>query len=207
MEGVFYVTKDSLVLEPGIKIVRKNQLQSLLSIHEAMSQAEIKAQEIISKAEESYRARFEEGFSDGCDAGHKEYAEKMIDVAVGSLNALSSVESSLVAVVIKSVKKILGTFESDEVTVKLIKNTLAQVRGENRLVLRVSANDAAYVRKSLEQHLISSDGSSGYIEVIADSGLKENSCILETALGIIDSSLDTQLEQLESLFNSQFVKK
>lgn len=206
MEGIFQLRKDSLLIAPDTKIIRADELAAVVSIHNAVELAKLKAQEIEQKAQEDYQKRYDDGYIEGKMEGQMEYSEKLMDVALESLDALSAVEARLVDVVIESVRKILGAFNPDELTLKLIKHTLAQVRGEKRLVLRVSSQDEPNVRHDLKDYLISSDGRTGYIEVSADVSLKPHSCIIETSLGIVDSSLDSQLEQLQRIFKTQFVK-
>lgn len=50
--------------------------------------------------------------------------------------------------------------------------------------------------------MISSDGGSGYIEVLGDPQLKHADCVIETSLGIIDGSLNSQLNILERVMKA-----
>ena len=47
----------------------------------------------------------------------------------------------------------------------------------------------------------------GYVEVIADARLKNGGCILETEVGIIDASIDGQLQALKQAITKQFSER
>ena len=205
MDGLFQIRKEGYTLSPATKIIKRDELVRLLSLQEVVATTEAQVAARTKQAEEDYQRRYAEGLAEGRLTGQMEYGEKLMDVALESLNALSEVESSLVEVVIKSVRKILGAFEPDELNLLLVKNTLGQVRGEKQIIIRVNRSDEPMLRQSLKDYLISSDGRSGYVELVADNQLKRSSCVIETSLGIVDGSLDTQLHTLETLLRSQFV--
>lgn len=205
MDGLLSLKNDSITIAPSTKILRREVLFSLNDAADVIRKSKAEANELIEKANLAYKEQYAAGFAEGKEEGLMEYSEKLMDVALESLDALSEIEERMVDVVVAAVSKILGQFSADELTVSIIKNSLGQLRGEKRILVRVCHEDENAVRMALKDFLISNDGSTGYIEVAGDLNLKRNDCVIETSLGIIDSSLATQLKTLERLFKAQFV--
>ena len=42
-----------------------------------------------------------------------------------------------------------------------------------------------------------------FLTVVSDSRLEKNACILESELGVVDASLETQLKAFENAFHSK----
>jgi type III secretion protein L len=51
--------------------------------------------------------------------------------------------------------------------------------------------------------MTASSSGSAFLTVLADARLSRNSCILESELGVVDASLETQLKALENAFRSK----
>lgn len=202
MSGIFQLKNAAFQIAPGTKIIKKEELASFYEANALLDKAQSEASELKRQAEIDYKTRYDEGYSEGKAEGQLEYAEKTMDVVLGSLDSLSELEHKIVNVVIESVKKIIGEFDPEEVSVRVVKNTLAAVRGENRVTVRISQDDEKAVREALADYLISSDGGSGYIEVLGDPQLKHADCVIETSLGIIDGSLNSQLNILERVMKA-----
>ena len=75
------------------------------------------------------------------------------------------------------------------------------MRGEQKVTVRVSPADEPAVSKALAAMT-----SGSYLNVVADPRLKRDSCILESDLGVIDASLETQLKALERAFSAKIRK-
>ncbi len=83
-----------------------------------------------------------------------------------------------------------------DIVTQLILSTFQGIDSGKNFIVHVSKADYERVneQKKRLQEVIVNNGS---IEVIEDYTLKETECLIETEGGIIDCSLDTQLEQLE----------
>jgi len=130
-------------------------------------------------------------------------AERMID-AVGSIvDYLSTVEHDMVEVVGRAMERILGEVGDKELIVRVVKNALAAVRNEKHLTLRVAPDQVGPVKERmneiLAQYPIIVD-----IQVMADARLSKTGCILESEIGVIDASLDGQINALKKSFERIF---
>ena len=141
------------------------------------------------------------------EEGKSEYTFKIMDMVLSQVDSLESLEKQLVEVVTKSVNKIIGDLDEKDRIVRVVRKGLSAVRGEKRIVVRVSTHDEPIVREDLKAYLLSDDGRSGYIEVIGDVNLKKGDCILETQMGVVEASLDTQLKILSESLSARVASK
>lgn len=157
-----------------------------------------RARAIEAKAEAEYNARREAGYADGVEMGRMAHAEKMMETVLASVEFIEKIESTVVDVVTQSVRKIVGDLDEDERIRRIVATALAHVRGEQKVVVRVAPSDEPAVSAALAAMT-----SGAYLNVVADPRLKPSSCILESNLGVIDASLETQLKALEHAFTAK----
>lgn len=208
MERSFRLDKDnSLHVADNVKILRKEDLDTFYAANEIIALSKEKSDEILNKAETIYKERYEQGFEEGKEEGKGEYTFKIMDMVLSQVDSLEGLEKQLVEVVIKAVDKIIGEINSDDRIVRIVRKGLSAVRGEKRIVVRVSIGDEKVVRQELKAFLLSEDGRSGYIEVIGDANLKNGDCILETQMGVAEASLDSQLKILNESLRSRVALK
>ncbi|WP_277296577.1 HrpE/YscL family type III secretion apparatus protein [Succinatimonas hippei] len=208
MEKIFHLdADDKLQIADDVKIIRKDDLEKFFVAEEIILESKKKAQEILDKAEEIYKNRFEQGLTEGKEEGKSEYTFKIMDMVLSQVDSLESLEKQLVEVVTKSVNKIIGDLDEKDRIVRVVRKGLSAVRGEKRIVVRVSTHDEPIVREDLKAYLLSDDGRSGYIEVIGDVNLKKGDCILETQMGVVEASLDTQLKILSESLSARVASK
>ena len=208
MEKIFHLdADDKLQIADDVKIIRKDDLEKFFAAEEIILESKKKAQEILDKAEEIYKNRFEQGLTEGKEEGKSEYTFKIMDMVLSQVDSLESLEKQLVEVVTKSVNKIIGDLDEKDRIVRVVRKGLSAVRGEKRIVVRVSTHDEPIVREDLKAYLLSDDGRSGYIEVIGDVNLKKGDCILETQMGVVEASLDTQLKILSESLSARGASK
>ena len=208
MEKIFHLdADDKLQIADDVKIIRKDDLEKFFAAEEIILESKKKAQEILDKADEIYKNRFEQGLTEGKEEGKSEYTFKIMDMVLSQVDSLESLEKQLVEVVTKSVNKIIGDLDEKDRIVRVVRKGLSAVRGEKRIVVRVSTHDEPIVREDLKAYLLSDDGRSGYIEVIGDVNLKKGDCILETQMGVVEASLDTQLKILSESLSARVASK
>ena len=104
--------------------------------------------------------------------------------------------NQLVGVVISCVRRFVLDLPSEERFYQLIGKALDELKQQPRIVLQIHPQDREAVEKIMPklQQLMPS---SAKIEVRAREELKPNSCVLESPLGLVDASLESQLAILE----------
>lgn len=180
---------------------------------QARVQAQTEAEEILAAArvnihverEEVLAAAREQGYQDGVSRamGEFEAKEKALLEQQKAMKAeydemLDLLEPRFVDVITDVYEHLFGVELSSyrEVLVHLIGNAVRRIEGRDFLV-RVSGEDFPYVNME-KKALISALSSPGAtLELVEDSTLRHNECMIETEGGIFDCSLGTQLGELK----------
>jgi type III secretion protein L len=204
----FYQIENSKIVPAGgTKVIKRDELKAFFAAEEIISKSEELAAEIREKAEISYKQRYDEGFEKGQNDGKMEYSDKILELIMSQVDTLAELENDMAGVVVDSVKKIIGELPSNEQITRVVRKAINTVRGMKRLIVRVSADDEPAVREDLQMLLVSPDGSSGYIELVADATLHHGDCIMETSMGIVNASLDFQIDMLKQSINNRIQQK
>lgn len=198
MDAVFILSNGRWNCDPLKKIIKKQDLAHYYAASEILEKSRELAEASDKKAREDYQKRFEEGYAKGVEEGRDEYSLKIMENVMAQLDALEALEKQVVEVVIDAVNKVIGEIDRGELITRVVAKGMNAVRGEKRILVRVSRYEENAVREALRESLIAPDGGTGYLEVIGDSSLKSGDCIIETALGVVEASLSSQLKILEN---------
>jgi type III secretion protein L len=77
------------------------------------------------------------------------------------------------------------------------------MRNQRQVTVRVAPEAVAEVQQRLTDIMADYPGIT-FVEVAADARLRRGGCILESELGVVDASLDVQLEALSRALRSAF---
>ena len=116
-----------------------------------------------------------------------------METAARGADYLASLEERVVDVVVRSLRRILGEMDDKERIVRVVRHSLEVVRNQRQVILRVSPAEIDAVRARLNEILSGFPGITN-LEVAADGRLPAGGCILETEIGVVDASVDVQLE-------------
>ncbi|GHT93592.1 type III secretion system protein [Betaproteobacteria bacterium] len=204
MAALFQLVENRLAPQPGQLILKAEDAATLIEAGKLLAEIRAHADETGRKAEENYRQRHEAGYQDGLHAGKMEYAGKIMETVMSSVEYLENLEVSLVKIVSEIVRKLIGEMDHGELIVRLVRQALQTVRGERKVIIRISSRDEAAVRQGLggllQQH---GDAERGFLDLLSDPDLPPGSCILESEMGVVEASLETQLKNLESVLRSR----
>ncbi|MGD0435055.1 MAG: FliH/SctL family protein [Bryobacteraceae bacterium] len=154
------------------------------------------------------RAAHQQGFQEGQAAARKELAgqlEAMNTRVARSIEELSGLrqrfrheaEEDVVALALAIARRILHRelTVAPEALLGLVKAALEKIEVREVHSARVSRQDAPMVQQFLEKM-----GLPRRVEVIADPGLERGAVILDSARGMLDASVETQLSEIERGF-------
>ncbi|MNZ50521.1 flagellar assembly protein H [compost metagenome] len=83
-----------------------------------------------------------------------------------------------------------------ELTVELIRKSLARRREQGVITLCVSPGQLAFVQAAREELNYAID-SQAELQILPDSTVKDNGCVIRSAFGSIDARIDTQLSEIK----------
>jgi type III secretion protein L len=201
MAALFQFIEKRLSPAPGQLIVKADEAAVFLEAAELLAVAREEEARVVASAEGIYKERHEAGYRDGLMAGKLEYSAKIIETVMSSVEYLENLETVVVKIVGEVTRKLIGEMDHEEVIVRLVRQALRSVRSERRVRIRVSARDEAAVRRDLALLLQQRDGgASGFLDILPDPELPPGSCVLESEMGVIEASLETQLKNMEKTF-------
>lgn len=186
-------------LAPGCKVVRASELQAFHDANALLDQARQEAERITAQAREAYEAERRRGYADGKEEARLEEAELMIENVTRNVEFFSKVESRMVDLVLQAVQKIIDDFDDRDRVMLTVRNVLSVVRNQKQMTLRLHPAQVEVVKSRINELLAAYPGV-GYLDIMADSRLKPDACILETEIGLVEASLDTQIAALRSAF-------
>ena len=208
-DGMSVIRIDDVLEEEKQKLEEENRQKAA----EILEEANAKASEIINEAnensdrikKEAYEEGVNQGLSDGrqqaqeeADMLRKEF-ESECDKRMSQITQYeNTLESRFADILIGLITKITGVVCEDkkDVIIYLIDNALHNVSKSKEITIRVSKNDIMMVESEKDKFLsgLSDDVS---FDIVEDDSLSDNQCIIETESGVIDCSLDAQLDNLK----------
>lgn len=207
---VFLIPRDPLVsqsdlpaLDNGIRILRSSDRVTFADAHALMTYAKNKAEEIIASANLAFEEEKKRGYAEGREAALLDQAEKMIETVGRTVEYFSTVENTMVDLVMQAVRKVFDGFDNKEHVVIVVRNALAVVRNQKQMTLRLHPDEVDVVRERVNELLAAYPGV-GYLDIIPDARLEEGACILESDIGMVEASLEGQITALQHAFQRTF---
>jgi type III secretion protein L len=200
MAALFLLDGANVLLAPGGKLLKAPEASAFLGALELAGELRARAEERARAADEAAKARQEAGYLEGLAAGRDEYAMKIMDTVMASVEYLERLEGDLAGIVEEAVRKIIGEMPPGDVAVGLVKKALTTMRDDRRVLVRTSPADEPFVREAL---LGPAAGGSAFLDVRADGRLERGQCVLESELGVVEASLESQLRNLSEALKSR----
>ena len=193
------IKKQDFTLAPGQKVISAADYSVIEKSTLLVERARENAAQIIEEAKQAYEQEKERGYQDGMMQSRLEQSEQMLKMVDRSISYLADVEVSLAEILMTAVNKIIDGYDDRALTVGLIKSGLQHVRNERQVTVRVPPSHYSYVKEQVADILSGYKGV-GLLNPVSDPRLKAGSCILESKIGVVDASIDIQLEALRKRF-------
>jgi len=162
-----------------------------------LTQAKQEAGQLLESAHAEARRALQQGYEEGRRKAVLEWHEQQAGKTIDKAEALRRMHEKLAAIVTAAVERIVHTEERGALYQRALRSVQGLTRGASTLALRVNAADFEHARAALGS--LQSLGSHGLsVDVSVDPALKPGSCIFESEVGILDASLQTQLDGLRA---------
>lgn len=212
-DGIEGEEGNNVSIEETIRTMLSQAEQEAKAIHEeAKSNAKLMIQQAQDQAnllqQNAFNQGYEEGYSHGYSKGKEEAdqiileANQTLELAIQERQQLfERLEPEVAELSLEIAKKILSNTVtvSPSYILQLLRKGIEKSMGEEDLAIRVSEEDYNFVIQNKEELYKMALGVDK-IEVKKDLSLKKTQCIIETAFGNIDCSLDTQFNSIKDEF-------
>jgi type III secretion protein L len=186
-------------LDPAAQVLRGEDYAVLAEAQALLDNAHAQAQAILAGAQEAFEAERKRGYADGKQEALLDQAEKMIETVGRTVEYFAGVENEMVDLVMAAVRKVVDGFDDEEKVMVVVRNALAVVRNQKHMTLRLHPDDLETVRSRINDILAAYPGV-GYLDLLADGRLAHGACILESEIGMVEASLEGQIEALRGAF-------
>ncbi|MDA3846749.1 MAG: FliH/SctL family protein [Vallitaleaceae bacterium] len=179
-------------------IIEEAKHKAYLIIEKAKETAEIEAEMILEKAQEEGYLRGKQEADGELQKDQEQFlAEREAEVeAYKSL--VNAIEPKMVGLVISLVEKMIGYCTVEEEVISfIIKKGFEELELTGHIVVKVSEADFDSVIQN-QSKIFKNMSARTTTEVLLDYNLSRNDCIIETNMGNINCSLDTQFKALKA---------
>lgn len=188
--------KSSASIVPTARVLKKDDHAFLIEGQKILEAARHEAALIKQQAEAEAEAKRQEGFRKGQEEGKAAIAEHIVETMSQSAAYFARVEDVMVDLVIRAVRHVIGEFNEREVAERVVRRALESTRNENQVTVRVPPNQADQLKTRIAS-IVQTFPKIQFFDIQADGRLPENGCVLETEIGVVDASLETQLKAIE----------
>lgn len=166
---------------------------------EIVADAYQQAEAIVGRAQAGYDAECQRGYQAGIQQALQEQSEQMIEHVGRTVEYFSSIETRMVDLVLGAVQKIVADFDDRDRVLNVVRNALSVIRNQRQMTLRLNPGQIDTVRASIDE-LLSLYPGVGYLDLVSDPRIAADACILESEIGVVESSIEGQLQALRAAF-------
>lgn len=179
----------------GTKILKAAEYSRLVEAHAILDEARRHAAEILAEAERKAQERLQSGFAEGLKKSKETSSAYMLGIMSKSRDYLQENEERMVALVIAVLRKILGSMDEKEVVVRMVRTAMAVVSRQSQVRVMVAPDMVDTVKAQLG-HILQPYPNISTVDVAGDAKLLGDQCILETKVGRVETSLESQLKSI-----------
>lgn len=203
METFVHLKPDSLEVTADTALLKAADYANYLQAAEVLEAAHQRAADIEAAAHQRAQEMEEKGYAAGLAKGKAALATQMMETVTQSVSLMANAERRLVHTVMKALKKILGEMGDEAVITGIVREVLALARDQGSVVLRLHPRQVETVRSRMNQ-LTAPYPTLPAPRIVADPRLEVGNCLMETEVGVVDASIETQLQAIEAALHKHF---
>ncbi len=196
------LNSEKTVISDSTRVIKATEYQSFVAANMLIAQAQKQSEQFVKNASESVKKMRKAAYVEGLEQGQKESTEQIVRLSRQVDHYLLTLEKQLSEFVMQAVQKIVKEFDDNTLVMSAVRKGLKQMRDQKQLTLRV----APELVQETEHSIAESIQDNIKIEVIGDAKLSGGDCVLESEIGIVNSSVPVQLQALTASLSAQISK-
>ena len=182
----------------GSKVIKKDVASAKSNANQILTAAEEEAAAILANAKAEAAELRESAEKKGYEAGISELNELIAQFERTRDELFEKNREEILKVAILVARKIMGHAleQRPETLADVVSQAIRGAQHEGRLRIRVHPDDLDTL-KAHQDRVIAEIGSRTELELVEDRTIEGGGCVVESALGIIDARLETQMKVLE----------
>lgn len=196
--------KKTFEIEAQTPLVKPDEMSAIATAEEIIAAAQQEAQKIIADAHVAYEQEKQRGYEDGIAEGKEEILMQKMDLLDETVSYMESVEGKMVELVLKALKKCIAEIGDKELVVQIVRKSMqAIVRTQRQITIKVSPVMVPVVKQRL-QEIMAEFPSLALADVVEDAHLSDTTCIVETEAGLVEASVEGQMNALQKSIENHF---
>lgn len=182
-------------LPSGRRVIKRAEFELYTEAQSILETAQSQAQQLQDDSSRAFEEQKTIGFQQGLANGSQAAASRLLQLEREIALLREQLKLEAAELIMHGVRSVLGEFDDSELVARIARELARDFRTEDHLRLRVHPTALESARAAVDQLLAEfPDGSE--IQVQVDDNLSPSSCVLESATGIVDGSVDVQLAVL-----------
>ena len=187
--------------------VTADEAAAIARAEEIVAAAEVEAELLRQKAAADAEAEKTRGYQDGLDAGKMEIMMQNLDLVEESVRFMESIEEKVSDIVMKALRKCVAEIGDRDLVVQIVRKAMAAVvRNQRQITVKVNPDMVGEVKGRLEA-ILAEFPSLSYVDVAEDAHLDRTACVVETEAGVVEASVEGQLQAIEKSIRKNFSKE
>lgn len=214
METFILIDNSRLKISPSAKLIKAESYSTIVEADDILSTVRARADQVLQTAMEdartiernaktAYTLEFKKGYNDGFKKAQKEMASQISATILKSEHYIHNFEEKIAGLVLDTVRKVIDGIDQRDLICALIKKALTTMKNQKNIKLKVSPLHIDFLNDRISEIMATLPYLDG-IEVLADERLTPNQLVLESPVGIVDASIETQLAAIQDAFSRCF---
>ena len=175
------------------KVLKSSEYKDILNAKETLLSAQNEAQEMLADAQQTQHEAYFKGYQEGFQKSQFDNIEQTIKLVTESIDYLGNLEQDITNIVFKSIRKIIASYEPDELAIQAIKLGIKELSNSKKILLRASPELA----KTLFNRISEIENDVYPISLVADERLEKNNCTFESDLGVMHVNVNDMVDKLQ----------
>lgn len=205
--NIIKATTSSTSVPAANSVVKKPVFDANNEAQRILAAAEAQAERIRQQALDAAQQAHARAYQAGQRIALTELQETLLAACEHRDRVLAEAEGDLLRLAVRIAERIVGReLQTAAATIAdIVATALQQARQSEMLTIHINPTDLPTVQSCRER--LNPSGRVRFLELISDPNVERGGCLIETAAGMIDAQLSTQLAVLESGLFDQMPRK
>ena len=188
------------------KIIKAEDYRAWLDAQQLLGAVKEQARLAQEAQEEVFEQQKKAGYEAGISQAKAQEAELIFSTTAQVIEYISSIEQTLVRIVMTTLRRVFSDYDDAELVTRLIHNGLQQFREQANVKIHIPADAGAGKLRAQVQESMRAAGLPA-AEIIETTTLGGAACRLESDMGSVDADLETFLQAIAASLNEHFASQ
>ena len=194
-------------VDPDRKILKTDDYRVLLEAQDVIDSLRSQLQQMQQRNEDVFRQTKAAAYEEGLQEAKQRQAEQIFATATQVIDYVSSVEQTLVKIVMTTIRRVFSDYDDAEIVAHLVQKSLQQFRDQSRIRIYVPATDNARQMREKIEGALAPAADLALADIIESPTVGSTGCRLESEMGSVESDLETLLQAMEAALNEHFAAR